>query len=249
MNQPNDITIYRWNMPANYSQLFSHEAICEHYEIVRRRGERPVHAALWRTFPGGLAAVCVAALDYPGLLSAVTTSFLLHNLSITSAQVYSRRLPSGESEAVDLFWLRRRDAGRKDKRPPTPRQLEQSITTLVGFVRAKVVPSAVRSALPPLPISPAKAYFQVKDNGEHELVIEAFDGPGLMTHIARTLYELQLSIISSDIRTTDGMANDRFVLTRQGSEHLGEGDRERISAAVASSIDDWRSRNTLSIGA
>jgi UTP:GlnB (protein PII) uridylyltransferase len=250
MTQPDEITVFRWGMPPEYSQLFDYKAIGEHFEILQRRRGQPVNAELWRHYPRDLAVVCVSAADYPGLLSAVTTAFVLHRLSISTAQVYSYRDRSGEPQAFDLFWLRRRDGGRKDRRPPTVAQIESSIKTLTGFVRARAIPPEVPMAkLPSTLQPPARAYFRTGEHGEHELVIEAFDGPGLMTHIARTLFELDMSIVSSDIRTEGGIATDRFVLAPIGRGQLDELGRERISNELERSIDAWRRQHSLRVGA
>ena len=100
------------SMPARYRVLFDQRAIARHAAVALRRGGRPACAEVWRALPDGSAALCIVAEDRPGLLSAIAAALVLHKLDVLTALVFSRSLPSGESEAVDLVWVRR--ASQKD---------------------------------------------------------------------------------------------------------------------------------------
>src|SRR5579862_8621497 len=95
------------SMPSRYGVLFDPRTIRRHAGVVFRRGSRPAWAEVWRTLPDGSAALCVVAEDRPGLLSAIAAALVLHRLDVITALVFSRTLPSGECEAVDLVWVRR----------------------------------------------------------------------------------------------------------------------------------------------
>jgi UTP:GlnB (protein PII) uridylyltransferase len=96
------------SMPESYGRVFDAQAITEHSQIVKRRGESVVHVEIWRTVPGGLTVVCVVARDQPGLLSWVASALAEHSLSIETAQIYTRQTTKQTWEAVDFFWVRPR---------------------------------------------------------------------------------------------------------------------------------------------
>jgi [protein-PII] uridylyltransferase len=95
-------------MPEAYGRLFDEGAVRDHAEIVARRGSALVHIEVWRRFADGVDVLCVVAPDRPGLLSAVAASFAKQDLTIQSAQIYTRNVSTHEAEAVDFFWVRSR---------------------------------------------------------------------------------------------------------------------------------------------
>lgn len=230
------------SMPPAYRQAFSPGAIQEHAAIVAARGSKRVHAALWRTFSRGLAVICVVAQDHPGLLGVISSAFVLHRLDITTAQIHCRTLPNGELEAVDLFWIRRHDFGKTQRKPPSEDEVNRCVDTVVGFVRAHVVPEG----LLPRPSKPLRAdfaprvRFETTAAGDYELVVEAPDGTGLLMHLARALYRQRLTILSSEIRTDGDIAHDRFLIAPEHSSRLDVTQRERICAEITQTLQDWR---------
>lgn len=239
---PPDVVAFAESMPPAYRQAFSPRAIQEHAAIASARGSKQVHAALWRTFSRGLAVICVVAHDHPGLLGVVSAAFVLHRLDITTAQIHCRTLPGGELEAVDLFWVRRHDFGKAQRKPPSEDEVNRCVDTVVGFVRAHVVPETL---LPRLETAPRadfepRVHFEVNRAGEYELVVEAPDGTGLLMHLARTLYRQRLTILSSEIRTDGDTAHDRFVIAPEHTSRLDSAQRERICAEITQTLQGWR---------
>src|SRR5882672_4715893 len=95
------------SMPSSYRVLFDPRSIRKHAGVAHRRGERQAHVEVWKPLPDASAALCVAAQDRPGLLSAIAAALVSHRLDVITALVFSRTMPSGEAEAVDFLWVRR----------------------------------------------------------------------------------------------------------------------------------------------
>src|SRR5688572_27057886 len=99
-------SVFLRSMPPGYASVYSRDEVAEHAAIVARRGNRPALAERWRSLDQGGAIVCVVADDQPGFLSIVSAALHLHELDVTTAQIYSRLRSDGVVEAVDFFWLR-----------------------------------------------------------------------------------------------------------------------------------------------
>ena len=208
------------SMPAAYARAFSVSEVREHGAIVGRRGTQLAHAEICAG-PSG-ARVCVVADDRPGLLALVTDAFLVHGLSVKSAQVYCRHRRDGQSEAVDIFELQ----------PPKPatEALDIGLAELSAFVQtlselvAEDVLAASRASAAPRAGGPAtRVYFELEAlrRGEFVLLVEAPDSEGLLNAITSALHGQGVRILASEIRTEAGVARDRFELAAEDAEPLG----------------------------
>lgn len=228
------------SMPTSYSNVYSSDEIAEHAAIVGRRGMRPALAERWRSLENGGAIVCVVADDQPGFLSLVSAALHLHELDVTTAQIYSRRREDGVLEAVDFFWLRALVGS--DERPIQDEE--------IAGVSRLVADLVVRQACPD-PILPARqagsygeatplvrAFFETQAlrAGTYALVVEALDHPGLLLCIARALHTGGLDIVSSDIRTEGPRVRDRFIVRSTTGERLTPDRLAKIRAAVVEAI-------------
>lgn len=226
---------FRITMPATYADIYAAEEIVEHASIVARRGLQPVHVELWRPLPAGGAVLCVVADDHPGFLSTVSAVLYLHELDVATAQIYCRARPDGVSEAVDLFWVRPTNKG-------TPHRIEPDEIASIKRVLGELV---VRQACPDPITSPrrtpepdtmllARVFFETAPlrQGKYVLVVEAFDFPGLLMSVARTLHREHLDILASDIRTEGTRVHDRFVVADALGEPLAPDRLAAIRAAV-----------------
>jgi len=229
------------SMPTSYRSVYSEQEIAEHALIVERRRNRPALAERWRSLESGGAVICVVADDQPGLLSIVSAALHLHELDVTTAQIYSRMRGDGVLEAVDFFWLRAL-VGHSER--PIQEEEIAGVSRLVGDL-------IVRQACPD-PILPARqannygeavplvrAFFETQAlrNGNYVLVIEALDHPGLLLRIARTLHGENLDIIASDICTEGPRVRDRFTVRDTTGERLSP---ERLAAVRAAVIEAIR---------
>jgi UTP:GlnB (protein PII) uridylyltransferase len=159
------------SMPPRYRVLFDLRTARKHAGVCIRRGEHAAHAEVWRTLADGSAALCVVADDRPGLLSAVAAALVFHRLDVVTALVFSRTLPSGAREAVDLVWVRR--ANSEDKA-----SIDDDEATSVGQVLSAILSGAisVEEIAAKMPCAPERGEgslaspSEARDRAQHEAV-------------------------------------------------------------------------------
>jgi UTP:GlnB (protein PII) uridylyltransferase len=231
------------SMPPAYAALFSEAEMHEHLQIVRARGARDVHAALCRTAPSGLVAVCIVAEDRPGLLSVVASALVMHRLDVKGAQVFCRKMSDGRREAVDLFWLRSFRAHESSRAidgalvSGVERTISELLSSHCHSVRAES-PRVIRPS-EPLRLGP-RVYLDVRalQRGECTLVVEALDRPGLLLDVSRTLFRLGIETIATEVRVEDGVAHHRFGLSVRNGTRLTAEEMARVRAAVLRMLRD-----------
>jgi [protein-PII] uridylyltransferase len=222
------------SMPSRYSVLFEARAMRRHAAVSYRRGGRKAYAELWRALPDGSAALCVVADDRPGLLSAIAAALVLHRLDVITALVFSRTLPGGSAEAVDLVWVRRvstsETAGiRADE--------AESIGEVLGAILSGSV-SVEQIASQAFPSSAARdrsvvvRFEAIDEEGLAALVVEAPDRPGILLTIALALFQQGAQIVRSLVRTSDGRTFNRFEVAEFSGASLTQQRREQIRGAV-----------------
>jgi [protein-PII] uridylyltransferase len=226
------------SMPARYRVLFEEPTIAGHAAVALRRGSRPACAEVWRALPDGSAALCIVAEDRPGLLSAIAAALVLHKLDVLTALVFSRLLPTGESEAVDLVWVRR--ASPTDTDAIGPDETESIGEVLGAIVSGKVSTEQIASqaAAPPPEANPTVLVrFDPVDEGAlASLRVEATDRPGMLLTITLALFQQGTQIVRSLVRTAGGQAFNRFELAEFSGAALSEERREQIRAAVHAAL-------------
>src|SRR5688572_11308966 len=95
------------SMPAAYRRSFSNEIVTLHAHAAAARAPGNAKIASCGEHRN-CAALCVIADDRPGLLWLISIGLAAHELDVMRAHIYCRRRPDGRTEAVDLFWVRRR---------------------------------------------------------------------------------------------------------------------------------------------
>ena len=95
------------SMPAAYRRSFSNDVIAIHARAAAAREARTASVAACGELRN-CAALCVVADDRPGLLWLISIGLAAHELEVMKAHIYCRRRTDGRTEAVDLFWVRRR---------------------------------------------------------------------------------------------------------------------------------------------
>ena len=147
------------SMPAAYARAFSLSEVREHAGIAGRRSTQLVHAELCAGSSG--PRVCVVADDRPGLLALVTDAFLVHGLSIKSAQVYCRRRGDGRSEALDVFELQQpKPSG--EANGISAADLSAFVQTLSELVAEDVLASSRPSSAPASGGRVTRVYFDLE---------------------------------------------------------------------------------------
>ena len=219
------------SMPAAYIQAFGEADAEEHAQIVVDRGAEIARVVVWRSLPQGMAILCVVTDDRPGLVALVSSAFLAHALDVRAAQIYCRSCPDGRLEAVDFFWLRSAagavplDLGRLEA---CGRTIQQLLSTEADNVR---VPEVTRSdAVAKLTYVP-----DASTQDGWDVSLEAQDFPGLLHTVARLLHQHGLEVVRCEIRTEDGVARDRFIVTSftgAPAEHSLQAFRSSLLAVI-----------------
>ncbi len=226
------------SMPARYRVLFDQRAITRHAAVALRRGGRPAYAEVWRALPDGSAALCIVAEDRPGLLSAIAAGLVLHKLDVLTALVFSRTLAGGQSEAVDLVWVRR--ASDKDTDAIGPDECESIGEVLGAIISGKISTEQIASqtAAPPTGVdsSVSVAFDAVDEDTCASLRVEAPDRPGMLLTITLALFQQGTQIVRSLVRTASGRAFNRFELVEFSGGVLSEERREQVRTAVHAAL-------------
>ncbi len=226
------------SMPEGYRANYDEIARREHAAIVARRRSQTVHVERWRSLPDGGALVLIVADDRPGLLSLICASLVRHRLEVRVAQIYTRERSADLPEAVDFFWLRATD-NRGSFRPVEAHDLEKFADTLAELIEAPTRNSRAEPSLAAAfaPVA-ARAFFNTKAmrRGEHVLVVEARDFPGLLLTITHTLYAQGVVIVGSTVQTEGNIARDSFVIKDPGGGNLTSERLAGIRQAVVSAV-------------
>ncbi len=232
-------------MPARYFLTVSPAQAPRHLRILRLGAALPVAAAVRHHPAFGYSEMTLTARDRPGLLALIAGVLSAHRIDIHHAEVFST--PSDPAlgwlsgRALDVFELRGPEEGPLEAarwrvaRADLSRVLsgEEPIDELLARrLRA--------SALPPRPL-PGVATKVVIDNqsARSHSVVDVFtaDRVGLLYTLARTFFDLGLSVDLARIATEGHRAADAFyVRTADGRRLEGQEARrvvETITAAVA----------------
>jgi [protein-PII] uridylyltransferase len=226
------------SMPPRYRVLFDPRTTRKHAAICYRRGKRPAHVEVWRTLADGSAALCVVADDRPGLLSVVAAALVSHRLDVITALVFSRVVPEGPGEAVDLVWVRRANA--EDSAPIDDDEAaslgEVLGAILSGSLSVEQIASgthAVSSSDDPRVVV---RFDGVDAEGLAALVVEAPDRPGLLLTIAFEVFRHGAQIVRSLVRTAGGRAFNHFELAEFSGAPLSSERCEQIRYAVHAAL-------------
>ena len=216
-------------MPDRYFLANPVDAVRRHARIARDRSEGLVTV---RVSPGGtedVEEVVVVCDDRPGLLADLTAVFAAQDLSILTAQIYTRRHAESD-EAFDVFSVR---AG---PNTPPPAQLAVSLEEdLANRVTNRVSAQdliARQSTPPPWSVRPGPdvpTHISVDNNASlRYTVVDVFtrDRVGLLHEIARTLHQLDFRIAVSKVNTEGQSVADVFYVSDENGNKVH--DRERL---------------------
>jgi [protein-PII] uridylyltransferase len=218
-------------LPARYFLTVPPGLAPRHLRLLSLARERALagvitqHAALDRS------DVAITARDRPGLLATIAGVFAAHRIDIQHAEVFST--PDDPSlgwlagRALDVFELRGPEEGAVDRarwraaRGDLARVLagEESLDALMARrLRASSLPQK------PLPRVPTKVVIDNDSARAHSVVdVFAADRVGLLHTLARTFFELGLTVDLARITTEGHRAADAFyVRTAEGARLEGE---------------------------
>jgi UTP:GlnB (protein PII) uridylyltransferase len=230
-------------MPATYAAAFGARDVEEHARVVARRGSELSHVEVVAGKDSARSLVCLVADDRPGLLSIVTDALLAHGLSVRSAHIYCRTRPDQKREAVDFFELAPR--GRSfETAPLDPADVASFAVTLRQMLAEQLPLEPNVTAPPPSLAKRTRVYFDIDalERGEYVLVVQAPDFAGLLFTVTNALHVERARVISAEVRTLDGVAEDRFELSTEGAEGFSAARLCDIQFAVYGAIADARAR-------
>jgi UTP:GlnB (protein PII) uridylyltransferase len=140
-------------MPPGYRERFALAAVRQHARIASARGSQPARVGRFDVDDPNGPALCVVAVDAPGVLAAISASLMLEGFDVMQAEAFTRTPRAGEPEALDLFWVRRTLA---DHRGPASEEDAAAIQgTLLPLLRGEV--GVRRRSAPTRAATPAAA--------------------------------------------------------------------------------------------
>jgi [protein-PII] uridylyltransferase len=239
-----DLATFLASMPERYVASRDASAVVAHARVSLERGGRPAHAAIVPSSQSAFAELCVVAEDRPGLLASIAAVITASRLEVFAAEVYSRTLSDGRSEAVDLFWLRDRVDGKAGVERRLPSLVRDLADVCSGRVSGRELLAARTGTSStwrerPSPAIPTEVVVDDRASPGHTVVeVFAKDRPGLLHALAETLHALGLSIALSKINTEGARVADVFYVTEGGGQKVRGGERLRqIKDEIARAVE------------
>ena len=233
------VAAFAATMPARYRGRFGWREIRQHAWVVSNRGQHSANVGLFDTTESDGPALCVAARDAPGVLAAICASLVVEGYDVMQAEAFTRKTPSGEDEAVDLFWVRREIA--TERTLLTHEDARGVLATLVPLLRGEVgVRTRKRHQLP----TPAAAETSVRflePVGERHLTLELCtnDRTGLLLAVTAAMLSERIQILASRITTTGSRVNDSFDLVEADGSPISRERLPAIQLAVMAAVDGY----------
>ena len=240
--EPSDeeVRAFVQSMPAHY-RGYDSETVRAHAAIALSRAARRVRLHAFRQLTGGGVAICVVAPDRPGLLSLIAAAMSSHDLDVMAAQIYTRSLPGGGSEALDLFWLRRRPLARRPREicPEELEQVESLLADLMGGdeLAGRMIENTVVDVPRSAPGLTWVRFDEDRDNAS-VLVVQTYDRPGLLLTVSRALFCVDVQVVRSEVNTTQGRVLDRFHIIDFDGRPIAPDKRGDIEAAVLEALEN-----------
>lgn len=230
-------------MPPRYFTTVVPERAPRHLRLLQLGVDRPVAAAI-RQGPLGTSELTLSARDRPGLLAIVAGVLAAHRIDVRAAEVFSTpaepSLQQLGGRALDVFILRGPDG-----RPLAPARWREARRDLAGVLGGalrldELLERRLRaSPLPakPLPRVPTKIVID-NDSARAHSVVDVFtaDRVGLLHTLARTFFELGLSVDLARIATEGHRAADAFYVRSAGGGQIEGREAERVVAAITAAL-------------
>ncbi|MEM8606492.1 MAG: [protein-PII] uridylyltransferase [Myxococcota bacterium] len=203
-------------MPDRYFLGNPVDVVRRHARIARDRDEGPVTVRVGPGPSDDVEEVVVVSSDMRGLLADLTAVFAAHDLSVVSAQIYTRQRAAG-NEAFDVFWVK------IGENTPMPARLAAELRDDIAkriTDRISVADLVARQSTPPpwsvRPGPEVPTHISVDNNASARYtVVDVFtrDRAGLLHEVARTLHELKLTIAVSKVNTEGQSVADVFYVS------------------------------------
>jgi UTP:GlnB (protein PII) uridylyltransferase len=230
------------SLPRAYAKKYDPEVVIAHAGVSAFRGTEKVAVGLFGRAGNGL---CVVADDRPGLLAIFAASLVACHFDVNHAEVFTRSVPQGGKEAVDLFWVRKLDA------PPGTQLVKADAERLHSVIsrflagaedpRVAVEKEAARTAAGPRrQVDATVRFVPDQSGGLATLEVETTDRSGLLFSLASALFSQKCQIVESEVHTDEGRVFDRFRLVELDGSPINSSHRLEIQVAVLNAIEPAR---------
>jgi [protein-PII] uridylyltransferase len=231
-------------MPARYFVTVAPEDAPRHLRLLQLGRDRPLAAQVRHHAALGFSEVALTARDRPGLLATVAGVFAAHRLDIHHAEVFSTpddpALGALGGRALDVFQLRGPEG------PTLPaarwRAARRDLALVLDGAEPLEALMARRlraSSLPqkPVPGVPTRVVID-NDSARAHSVVDVFttDRVGLLHTLARTFFELGLSVDLARIATEGNRATDAFYVRTAGGRRLEGAQADAVTAALEGAL-------------
>jgi [protein-PII] uridylyltransferase len=243
---PDFVREFSASMPRAYQKATDAQTIAEHAGVALRRGDQVAHVELLSPSRGAPSSLCVVADDRPGLLATISAAFVLSDVDVIDAEAHTRRTSGGRAEAVDVFWVRRAGAPGTSL-PVTPEQVTEVASTLMHLLEGKLdrAVASQRTSQAPTGVSETIVRFLESADGDlSTLEVETDDRSGLLLALSHALFEQNVQIEESEVRTVEGRVFDRFHIVEFDGQPINAARRLEIQVAVLSAIQPVRPAST-----
>jgi len=229
-------------MPARYFVTVSPSEAPRHLRLLQLGKDRPLAAVVRHQRSLGYSELALAARDRPGLLATIAGVLATHRIDIQHAEVFSTpedpALDWLSGRALDVFELRSPEGGPVEPfRWRAARADLQRVLSGTEGLDALMSRKLKASSIPekPLPRLATKVVID-NDSARSHSVVDVFcaDRVGLLHTLARTFFDLGLTVDLARITTEGHRAADAFyVRTGDGDRLEGETARQVVEAITA----------------
>ncbi|HLY12641.1 MAG TPA: [protein-PII] uridylyltransferase [Planctomycetota bacterium] len=231
-------------MPLSYLRKLPPEEIAAHLRAQKKMGDAGVRVEFRLLRDSGLTEITVFTRDgiIPGIFAKITGVLAALRFQVVGADIVTR----ADGLVVDSF--RGIDSDFSKESPPARLQdiAEGIEKALLGKLSVEELFTSRADLSPPAPRQVAGPPTQVEiDNttADKATIVEVFadDRPGLLYSIARTLFDLDLSIRSAKISTSLDQVADAFYVTDKSGAKVEDparldSIRKRLLEALPSGI-------------
>ncbi len=236
------------SMPARYFLANSPAEVVAHAKLALCPNDGRVGVSLVPSPHDGLlglcvvtegsaaAGLCVVAGDRPGLLASITAAICANRFEIQAAQVNTRSMGEGNSQAVDLFWVRSTTTHES-----TSELLSKVQRDITGVLSGGVDPRSLVAQREPTSWNPGRTPSVETEvifdhhASDHYTVIEVLteNRSVLLFTLASALHQLDITIGVAKISTEGKRAVDVFYAAEADGSKIQPGPRtEQVRAAL-----------------
>ena len=232
--------LFEASMPESYRKNFDATQMAVHAKLASSGASHAVRVGVFPSNRPG-TALCVIAPDRPGLLATISAALVIQRLDVIEAEAYTKRRPGQPDEAFDVFWVRH-DPEDRHAEPVTTDDIEGLRSTLAGLLEGRVDrervsdPSIIRPATPSS-VETVVRFLEGDDGSFTTLEVETGDRSGLLLALAQALYQQNVQIIASQVKTNGTRVFDRFSIVELDGRPIGVPRRLEIQVAVLTAVD------------